>query len=353
MIKINFRPYLRNIESFPLPISDYEIIEKEKIFDCKPAIYLKEDLKKVKGIAFGAPIEDEINVLNKSTYSSGPFIQYKLQNMLILKNRLYFENYKYALNPLEKTIRFYKTKSIKEFESAAFSSMRISTCFFGHWLHEELQLIDYLQGKEKIVSSSDLIGQKLEIKKLFELEFSYVPFAKIKTVEMFHGWQHTQIQKDIFHKYKQKISKLSHVTFPKQIKIVYLARGESGSKSNRIFLNENQLIEQLHKHYDIKRFVAESTPILELYSAIYNADIILGIEGSQMAHAIIAGRPGATLLCIQPPYRFYNPFKTYCEDAKLAYAFIVADLGPNDNMFTVNINKIKNLFDKINLSVAF
>lgn len=353
MLKINYRPFRRNIESFPLPIDSYEIIEKEKIFDSKPAIYLKEDLKKVKGVAFGIPIEDEINALNSSTYSSGPFIQYKLQNMLILKNRLYFENYKYALNPLEKAIRFYNTKSIKEFEFAAFSSMRISTCFFGHWLHEELQLIDHLQGKAKIVSSSDLIGQKSEIKKLFELDFEHVAFAKIKTVEMFHGWQHTQIQKDIFQKYKHKISLLSQVTHNKKIKVVYLARGESGSKTNRMLVNEKQLMEQLHQDYAFQYFVAESTPIKELYSALYNADIVLGIEGSQMAHAIIAGRPGATLLCIQPPCRFYNPFKNYCEDAKLHYAFIVADQVHNDNMFTVNIDKLKQLFDKINLSVVF
>lgn len=341
MLKINHRFFREKIDNFPKP-KEYQVIEKETVLKTDIPIHLEGELSRVKQVPFGISLEQELNEFNSETYTAGPFYQYQLENLLVLKNRIYFDNYEYNLNPLKKAPRLYNSREINEYSSASFTSMRISTVFFGHWLREELILIDYLQGMNKnIISSSPLTAQKEEISEFFNLQFTVSTYAKIHTAEMFHGWQHTEIYKNLLKEMKEKISLLNHqnqVLKNPRTKIIYLKRGLSSTK--RSLTNEDEMLERLSQSYNIESYIAESTPIEKLYSAIYSADIILSIEGSQMAHGIIAGRPGAVMACIQPPMRFYNPFKNYCTDSDIKYAIYVAEIGHNDS-FYVDIERFR------------
>tara|TARA_R110000787_G_scaffold46612_8_gene113024 strand:+ start:14902 stop:15960 length:1059 start_codon:yes stop_codon:yes gene_type:complete len=344
MLKINFHANRKKIDTFPVP-KNYDLIEKEKVLQTSIPIHLDGDLEKVKKVPFGITLEQELKEFNSKTYKSGPFYSYKLENVVLIKNRLYFGEYEYQLNPLENPQRIYNSNQVQLYENAAFSSMRISTVFFGHWLREELILIDYLQGKKDIVTSSPSTPQKKEIMNLFNLKCNVNSFAKISTADMYYGWQHSNVYKEILSSYKQKISLLPSIYSSASKLIVYLKRGYSASK--RVLENEEKMLESLSKDFQVLSFIAESTPIEELYAALYKADFILSIEGSQMAHAIIAGKPKSTLICIQPPSRFYNPFKNYCSDADIGYAILVADEGLTKESFVVDIDNLKRLFDKV------
>lgn len=345
MLNFNLRFFREKIDNFPKPVK-FEIIEKERIIETQAPIYLEGDLEKVKKSPFGITLEQEFADFKSTTYTSGPFYKYQLEDLLILRNRIYFNDYEYLLNPLEKPIRAYDSRDVVEYSQAAFSSMRISTVFFGHWLHEELMLIDYIQDKQNIVTSSPITPQKKEITELFDLKVNFNPYAKISYADMYDGWQHSSMFIETLKKYKEKISLLSNdkniVSGPKA---VYLKRGQSGVR--RELENESELLNLMSKTFEITSFVAEATPIEELYEAIYRADIILGVEGSQLAHGIIAGKPGAILVCIQPPYRFYNPFKNYCNDAGILYAIFVADQPSESHSFRIDIDRFGLLLDKI------
>lgn len=344
MIKFNFRYFREKTNTFPVKMN-YELIEKERTLETNIPIYLDGDLDKVKSVPFGISIKKEMIEFNSKKYISGPFYNYQIENFFLLKNRIYFDNYEYQLNPLEKKIKLYDSRDVVEYDNAAFSSMRISTVFFGHWLREEMVLIDYLQGQKNILSSSILTKQKKEIIDLFGLNYNVVNYAKIKTANLYEGWQHSAIYKNILLKYKEKISLLPGFKDKKLQRIVYLKRGHSASK--RYLENEDTMLEALSRDFDVLSFIAETTPVNELYAAIYSADIILSIEGSQMAHSIIAGKHGSTLVCIQPPYRFYNPFKNYCADVDIRYSVFIADQGREKESFYVDIDRLKQLFEKI------
>lgn len=339
MLSFNIKPFRKKIDHFPVP-KNYVVIEKANSLEIEKPIFLAGDLDKVISAPFGIRLEDEFKRFFDETYSSGPFYQYQLENVLILKNRIFFSNYEYLLNPLEKKIRVYNSNDLVEYEHASFSSMRISTVFFGHWLHEELLLIDYLQGKQNIVSSSPDMPQKRDIVGFFNLKYSVNPLTKIQLADMYHGWQHTTIYKNILADYKKKISVLAPTKRNStELKIVYLKRGLTSVKRN--LQNEEEVLIKLSKHFDVSSYIAETTPIQELYTAIYSADIILGIEGSQLAHGIVAGRAGAILACIQPPRRFYNPFKTYCADAGMRYAVFVAEQCEDKDSFSIDLDRLK------------
>lgn len=345
MLNFNLRILRKKIDNFPKPI-EFEIIEKERIIETQEPIYLEGDLEKVKKSPFGRTLEQEFTDFKSSTYTSGPFYKYQLEDLLILRNRIYFNDYEYLLNPLEKPVRKYDSNEVVEYSEAAFSSMRISTVFFGHWLHEELMLIDYIQDKQNIVTSSPITPQKKEISDLFNLKIDFCPYARIKHAEMYDGWQHSTIYINVLNKYKNQIALLSvDKQKTNKPKAVYLKRGHSGIK--RHLNNESELIDLISKSFELSVYIAESTPIIELYEAIYDADIIVGVEGSQLAHGIIAGKKRAILICIQPSYRFYNPFKNYCADAEIQYAIFVADQSGENAIFNVNLERFKLLLFKL------
>lgn len=186
MLNFNLRLYRKKIDNFPNPV-EFEVIEKQRVLETQVPIYLEGDLEKVKKSPFGIALEDEFANFNSTTYTSGPFYNYNLENLLILRNRIYFNDYEYLLNPLEKPIRTYDSSEVVEYSSAAFSSMRISTVFFGHWLHEELMLIDFLQDKKNIITSSPITPQKKQIIDLFNLKVEFSPYAKIRHADMYEA----------------------------------------------------------------------------------------------------------------------------------------------------------------------
>ena len=105
MIRLNCRFFRKKLNNFPLP-KTFEIIEDECQLEAVKPIYLPDDLEKVKQVPFGISVEQEMREFHKTTYKSGPFYRYTLENIFILKNRIYFEDNEYLLNPLEKHLEY-------------------------------------------------------------------------------------------------------------------------------------------------------------------------------------------------------------------------------------------------------
>jgi capsular polysaccharide biosynthesis protein len=83
----------------------------------------------------------------------------------------------------------------------------------------------------------------------------------------------------------------------------------------------------------------------QIAAAIHNARLVVGIEGSHLAHAIYAIADGGTLLAIQPPNRFNNVFKDIADAMALRYAFIVG--APVPGGFEVEVDRLDRLIATI------
>jgi capsular polysaccharide biosynthesis protein len=83
----------------------------------------------------------------------------------------------------------------------------------------------------------------------------------------------------------------------------------------------------------------------ELVQACANAQIVVGIEGSHLAHGIVAMRRGGTLVALQPPARFSSIWKGICEGRDLRYAFAVGH--PQGQDFSIDIDALNRLLDRV------
>lgn len=80
-------------------------------------------------------------------------------------------------------------------------------------------------------------------------------------------------------------------------------------------------------------------------AAVANANMVVGVEGSHLAHGILGAAPGGSMLVLQPPFRFNNAFKERCDLLEITYAFIVGNAVPGG--FTVDLNALAKLIDRV------
>lgn len=83
----------------------------------------------------------------------------------------------------------------------------------------------------------------------------------------------------------------------------------------------------------------------QIVEATQGAKIILGVEGSHLAHGIYTIADGGTFCILQPPYRFNNIFKDFTDAIGLNYAFTVGH--EVEGGFNVDLDELLRLIDRI------
>lgn len=103
---------------------------------------------------------------------------------------------------------------------------------------------------------------------------------------------------------------------------VMLLRGSSGDR--RVLQNEMALAETLATRGFLVLDPMRETAA-RLAQVLAGAAVAVGVEGSQMTHALLALPPGATLVTIQPPDRTCASLKTLGERFGLRFGYVVAE----------------------------
>jgi hypothetical protein len=121
---------------------------------------------------------------------------------------------------------------------------------------------------------------------------------------------------------------------------VFLSRGRTGAR--RELNNEAELADRLSARGFT--FCTSSDPLDTLLSALGSAQVVVSMEGSHLAHALMAVPRGALILTINPADRFNTVYADYMEALGHRMATIVA---PRDtDGYRVNTDRLLALIDK-------
>jgi capsular polysaccharide biosynthesis protein len=123
---------------------------------------------------------------------------------------------------------------------------------------------------------------------------------------------------------------------------VLLVRGSTGTA--RRLTNENELIEALHSHH-IKAIDSTTLTPDEIIESCSGAEVVIGVEGSQLSHGLVGSAPRAPVLTIQPPNRFNHVYKDRSDCLGKPYGFVVA--SGNGDEFSVDIDELKRVLDRL------
>lgn len=102
---------------------------------------------------------------------------------------------------------------------------------------------------------------------------------------------------------------------------VFLLRGDSGDL--RRLENEQALADDLAQRHGIKIMQPLDHSVDEIIDACAGARLIIGVEGSQLTHALTVMAPGGSLLAICPPDRMTAALKRMTDRLGLHFAFVI------------------------------
>jgi hypothetical protein len=124
--------------------------------------------------------------------------------------------------------------------------------------------------------------------------------------------------------------------------MVYIGRGRAGEA--RVLVNEEQVIGALRglgfKIIDPAVMSAEEIALETL-----DASLVVGVEGSQLAHTIFSMADDAAFLVIQPPTRVAMAFKEFTDCAEMTFGMVVADEA--EGGFSMPVDMLLRMVDRM------
>ena len=123
---------------------------------------------------------------------------------------------------------------------------------------------------------------------------------------------------------------------------VYIRRGRTGEL--RLLQNEDEVEALLRRRgFEVVDPAVDSAH--DIARASLNARIVVGVEGSHLAHAIYTVADDGAFLVLQPPDRFSLAYKEFTDRLGIRYAFLVGDRTPDG--FTMPLDDLQRLLDQL------
>lgn len=108
---------------------------------------------------------------------------------------------------------------------------------------------------------------------------------------------------------------------PEPLPGVFIFRGASGDA--RLLENEAEIAERLEVEYGFRTLYVDRHDADQMVEAAGAAQLVVGVEGSQLAHGVIAMPPGGTVLTLQPADRVTTSLKLLTDCWRQRYAMVV------------------------------
>jgi hypothetical protein len=122
---------------------------------------------------------------------------------------------------------------------------------------------------------------------------------------------------------------------------VFLVRGGSGER--RILGEEMAIAEHLQRTRGFRIVDVMGSDLPTLLQASAGADVVAGIEGSHLVHAVLVMGAGKSLFVMQPPNRYCSLLKDLTDRDGQHYGFVVGKL--KGDAFHVEIDEVERTLD--------
>lgn len=246
---------------------------------------------------------------------------FELRDAAVIHGRVYSRNARINLRDTKRRFGHFIPRLLPLEPSGFVGSTVHSWNFFGHWLTDQL--------------ATEWLGASLGA----EVFASDRRFVHLEGYRSLMNWYPTNLGDRQFRKLtlardvgqnpsrvarQRAMRNLLRSMWPESYgnKLVYISRGQTGS--NRALVNEAEIEAFVHSCGGTVLY-PESLSVKALASALGNAEVVAGVEGSALTHALLLAPSDCTLLTIQPPRRFHNILKVYTDGIGQRYSFAVAD----------------------------
>ncbi|PZN93464.1 MAG: glycosyltransferase family 61 protein [Alphaproteobacteria bacterium] len=303
------------------------------------ATVLAGQLVRIRDTVFGSPAE----TLHALTFARecriGPTIAYRFHDVDLVDGVLYKGGAEHHLRPRRSRVPLAGRPRLAL--SGALYDSWIGLRYFGNWLMDDCEIyrLAELEGQTFTVRQ-DSAGHRACYEAMLDMAPMRIETAHLDDLVMFDDLQNNAGRRArAADRRRRLLAGRSFAPHPG----VFLLRGTSGDA--RRLRNEAQLANDLHQRYGIMPIDAEAHTVADLVAACAGARIAIGVEGSQLTHALAVMAPGGTFLALFPPDRVTAAMKLMTDRLGLGFAVVIGTGTASG--FEVSLDEIEATLDRV------
>ena len=315
-----------NLESIA---KDATVLCAEEEQDVPPAVYLAEHLQRITGPTINCILSETMERMHDTHSTHAPTLMYALGKTKLFGGGLWTHKNQFITRSINEKDNFERI-SLKQ---AVVTDADVGLSYFGHWMREVVPA--------SLVGTTEIPSLSLR-RPHYSHAAQYAQFFKLHTIYANKGLVDNLYLLSDFSQNSYKLKRyltlrdnLKSSLAPQDIahKGVFIARGQTGSK--RALINEIEVIAHLEKNgFDViypEKMTAEA-----IIRKLWNAKVVITVEGSAHNHAIYSMARTGCLLTLQPPSRFGIIIKNACDCLGIGWGFYVCAASQDGEGFYVD-----------------
>ena len=328
---MRFQPYVnkaaslvRGRKELPEMADSVETVAPEEKGHCPATIYLEDQLQNIIAPAPRGRLEDQFARMKAHPVVHRPVLRYELRDCLVYPNGVCVKGANLQqFGPLQH--RLLLTRPIRELDRAFFSIDRAAMQYFGHWLTDACTTALLKREDEALIlPTRDSWPDTRFYCGLFDFEPEAGELFYVRRLSFCEDIAHGSSKHARFSELRRRARRRFSGGKAKKI---YIRRGRTGAE--RVLHNDDDITALLEREGFLVLSVEEQGA-QGMLSAGMDADIVVSMEGSHQAHAMLMLKDNGVMLTIQPPDRFNHVFRAVTLGAGLRYATVVAVWSEED-----------------------
>ncbi|BDG04647.1 glycosyltransferase 61 family protein [Anaeromyxobacter oryzae] len=281
------------------------------------AFFLDGQLDRVEGVQEETTRENEERRVLGSAVEHAATRGHELRDAVLVGGSVYAGGSRLALLPGSAVPETFQ-RPREELATAALDCTFVGNRYFGHWITDDCPL--HLLARDHAPPIGVVrapYAQEEGYCALWGLSPRKVPGARVRSLLVFQDYGQNAHKRG---RYTALRTALAARVGPRRRRGVYLRRGTTGVR--RLLENEQEIEARLAgRGFDVVDPVGGSAE--DVARACVGAACVVGVEGSGLAHGVVAVADGGAIVALQPPWRFNNVFKDYADCLDLRYGFVV------------------------------
>ena len=313
-----------------------DVICAEEPYVSRPSLFLPGQLEKVTGGLYASNEELIAHALG-GVRQWGGSVRYEIEDAVLLDGSVYVGSTRHFLRDHRDVTG---ARDVEHLERATLVSSFHGCHFFGHWLMDDCA--SYLlveEGSLPIAVETPLWVDQAKYADYFDLNWTPVRRAKIGRLTWFADLSHHSDKARRYRLLRKQLGRRFKPASPGGI--VYLKRGATGEF--RAPVNEDEITEILAKK-GVQVLEMEKAPLETTLGLLLGADLVIGVEGSNLTHALHTLREGGGIIALHSPSRFFNAHKDWADALGMRYGFVIGDetsagysVDPDDLLRTIDL----------------
>lgn len=308
---------------------------------CKPGLYRQDDLQRVLSCGFGRTLAEEVAKLDAREMALGESRHRVLQDALVACGAIVTRDDWFTIangDPIYSVL----WRDIEHHDRVALPNTQQGLHYFGHWLRDDCVSYERAaaDGHRILSMPRKKFGDAPIYEQAFGQDWVEVPAFRAKELHLYDDIPYSRQKAKVIAALRAR----ARGAFKDQLgagRIVYLRRGPSGAA--RHVVDEDRLCDALAAAGIV---VLSAEGGSDFVPQLAGARLVIGVEGSQLAHATHLVQDGGGLLVLQPPDRFYNPHIEWARLLGISYGVVVGETA-GEGSFHISAPEVLEMADRI------